>query len=536
MRVVLALLVGIITIVAFGRPSLARQGEVSAEPAPAAALRLLRRLRRQLASEARGPARVAIAAEVLRVARDADDLGLVVRELKRAAPSTSAANFKAVLRAIGAAVPDAGGRFPAIEVSARRPDWLRSLLQRPALGPDRSNLRSAATEAAYLIAIARGLAARRRSAAAEALLIFAYRHAGAFRDECGALLRAMGDAAVPALVRAGQLRHPLAYRMARYADYQLDRLNRLRPDLALQVDAPRLRAELLRAYGVVRHPAAVGEVLRATAATHPAVRRAARWAVLRYLGTAAAAAAPARRHLRLPGGQTSADERDLYLDPGELMLRAVAARSAALDPSGARRPSADPQQRAQALFAAQDRRRRRWRETRQRRAARALAAGRPLVAEAELDRLVAGDGPAESATDQQAIGRLRAAVAWALLAGGKPAAAVAASTLAFHSLPRDDAAGRAELAALRLAAEAGRDGPFGALSAWRWNQALERAPAAARLRLSAIRPTALRRLGVLFALIAGAVPLLLLAARSLRRAARPSAWRATRSAVSVVRG
>ncbi|MBK6848660.1 MAG: hypothetical protein IPG96_14400 [Proteobacteria bacterium] len=345
MRVVLALILGATTL-ACGRPPTLEHGRQDARGAPVATRDALRQWHQRLASATGLTARVAIARELWRVARDADDPQHVVRELHRATPVASAETYKALLRLIGAAVPDPSGRFPTAAAPAPRPDWLLRLLRHASSGSSGAGARAVAVEAAYSVALARGLAARRRAVGAEARLVFAYVHGGALRDECGALLRAMGEAAVPTLVRAGQLRHPLAYRMARYAEYQLDRLDRSRPDLALQVDAPRLRAELLRAYGSVRHPAAVGEVLRLTAATHPVVRDAARWAVLRYVSAPVAAAGPPRRRLRLPGGQTSADEQDLYLDAGELMRRAVAARNAALAPALTRPTTADPRQQA----------------------------------------------------------------------------------------------------------------------------------------------------------------------------------------------
>lgn len=521
MRVVLALILGATTL-ACGRPPTLEHGRQDARRAPVATRDALRQWHQRLASASGLTARVAIARELWRVARDADDPQHVVRELHRATPVASAETYKALLRLIGAAVPDPSGRFPTAAAPAPRPDWLLRLLRHASSGSSGAGARAVAVEAAYSVALARGLAARRQAVGAEALLVFAYVHGGAFRDECGALLRAMGEAAVPTLVRAGQLRHPLAYRMARYAEYQLDRLDRSRPDLALQVDAPRLRAELLRAYGSVRHPAAVGDVLRLTAATHPVVRDAARWAVLRYVSAPVAAAGPPRRRLRLPGGQTSADEQDLYLDAGELMRRAVAARNAALAPALTRPTTADPRQQARALFAAQDLGRWRWREARQRGAARALSAGRPALAEAELEALFTGDGPPPTAADQAAVGQLRAALAWELLRRGDPPAAVAASSMALRALSPGGSRRGAELDALRLAAEATRDGAFGPLSAWRWRQALNRAPPAVRAQLAALRPPALGLPVTLLGALAVAIPLLVLAARALaRRHARP---------------
>lgn len=474
--------------------------------------RLLRHLRQRLALTDRAADRRLLARQIVQVARDANDSRAVVDELQRATPRATAASYRALLGGLGALVPDPHGRFPTTDPTRPRVDWLPALLRRAGQGAPRG----VATEAAYSVALARGLAARRSAAAAEALLIFAYAHGGAFRDESGALLRAMGDAAVPTLVRAGHIRHPLAYRMARYADYQLDRLNRSRPDLALAVETPRLRAELLRAYGTVRHPAAVDEVLRLTTASHPVVRQAARWAVLRYLALPTAGATPARRRLRLPGGSTTAEEQDLYLEAGELMRRALVARRGEL--ATARTPASlgDGRQRALELFAAQDLQRSRWRAARRSVAEQALRRGSPAAASAALDASLTADGPPVDRREQAALGHLRAAIAWDLLARGETSAAVEASAVALGALPRGEDARHAELEALRLAAEALRDGSFGALSAWRWNEALRRAPPALRHRIAALRPMAWT-LPLLLLLLALAASVVLLLARGARR-------------------
>lgn len=255
------------------------------------------------------------------IAANGADVGRIARTLHRHT-ATSATAYKTLLRSIGASVPDRGGRFGEAQVADL--DWFDALLQ-PAppanVGTD-AMAADVRRQTVVNVALIRALGRRRDSPeAAESLLRFAYRHRGAFRDECGRVLRAMGDAAVVALVRSGAWRDPLDFRIKRYAAYQLDRMDRAQPARALAAAPESLKVELLRAYGEVREETAVNAVVSFTRHESPRVRRAARWATLRYfLGEAPQTR---KRHLRVAGGSESAGERTLYLTYRQMALRRV---------------------------------------------------------------------------------------------------------------------------------------------------------------------------------------------------------------------
>ena len=111
-------------------------------------------------------------------------------------------------------------------------------------------------------------------------------------------MRAVGDSAVPTLIR-------LAFsktKPRRYANWQLDRMDRQRPEAAMaQIHDDRLRAEILTAYGEVLSPQAVHVVLGECDASSPRVRKAARQAWLRYVTRKPPD--PPKRKLKLNGGK-----------------------------------------------------------------------------------------------------------------------------------------------------------------------------------------------------------------------------------------
>jgi hypothetical protein len=239
-----------------------------------------------------------------------------------------ASDYKAVLRAIGAAVPNRAGRFESEEQRPRTAkkralvevDWLEALLALDA-GKLRSGLARAHSEATFSVALMRALVKTRHPEAAISILRFGYRHAHAFRDETGTQIRALGAYAVPGLVRAIAIRDPDAHKMTRYAAYQLDRIDCVRPDRALKQGDLELRAEILHAYGEVRTPTAVSAVLSYTDDPSELVRRAARWAMLRYVSGRPPKAV--KRKLKLPGGKETDRARALYLTYRQLATFAL---------------------------------------------------------------------------------------------------------------------------------------------------------------------------------------------------------------------
>ena len=229
-----------------------------------------------------------------------------------------------MLRHIGAQVPDHKGRFvnPA---RIKDLDWLGAL-EKLKSSSISSHLRRAHGEALLSVALIRALAATGHHDASISLLRFSYRHGGAFRDECGRQIRAMGVRAVPGLLRARALKDPLAYKMKRYAAYQLDRMDLTRPARVLRQADPELQAELLHTYGEVRAGSAVNAVLGLTNAKSAKVRLAARWAMLRYVS-----GRPPRvikRRLKLAGGRQTASARTLYLNYRQLASSAIVDRLA----------------------------------------------------------------------------------------------------------------------------------------------------------------------------------------------------------------
>ena len=276
---------------------------------------------------------------------------------------TSAGAYRSVLSRIGAALPDRRGRFPA---DAKAVDWLAALRR---LDPTALGARSASAyrETLVTLVFAHALAATKNTEAATTLLRLAYRHGGVFRDECGRLIRAMGDYAVPSLVRAGLIDDPVAYRIVRYAGYQLDRMDRARPKRALASQQPALVAELLHAYGEARTPSAVGAVVALTKSEQPGIRAAARWATLRYL--TGKKPQVRKRKLKLAGGRRSEVAQPLYLSYRQLAFHELARRYAqALQGTGKLTGDEDkairalkrehtPPALAELLFAAQDQQR-----------------------------------------------------------------------------------------------------------------------------------------------------------------------------------
>lgn len=269
-----------------------------------------------LAAAVPGEARLAAAARVI-------DLGAAHQPaLAQRLVTTRIASDDArrqVLTRIRAEVPGRDGVFrtpPRPDTKKKQApvelDWLAELAPLTDEAP-------AVDEVIEVVALLRALAATRTDAAAVALLEFSFSDDGlAFRDECGRSLRRMSPDSLATLLRAARDQKRARGSYARYAAYQLDRLDKARPSYALAA-APdaRVTIAILRALGDGQHPDAVPDVLARTDAASPAVRQAARTAWASYVSGAEPPPAPKRKR-KLPGGKLSDQELPLYLTFREL--------------------------------------------------------------------------------------------------------------------------------------------------------------------------------------------------------------------------
>ena len=232
-------------------------------------------------------------------------------------------------------------------------DWISALGELTVEGPDMSKALAAIpdgiaarAEAMEIVALLRAIAATRRTDAIDPLFDFAFAADGVFRDECGRAIRSMESHAIPGLIL--RMRAPArspqdgigGFRRRRYASYQLDRMDRARPENAVR-SAPddHVRAEILHAYGEVRAIDAVDAVLQQVDSTSRQVRNEARWAWLRYVH-GPPPPEPPKRHRKLPGGHEESVEKEDYLSYRELALLALVRKLAAIhgDPDCARCP------------------------------------------------------------------------------------------------------------------------------------------------------------------------------------------------------
>lgn len=255
------------------------------------------------------------------------DLWPELRLLLLAPRTTRKADYKAFLAVIGGDVPNRYGHFElawkrdhghAVRVSE---DWFEDLLALPSRQVSkvfRAIYRDCVLEVALLRAAAAiGRDPARGEDVVDALLAAAYLHEGTFRDEVGRAIRAVGDPAVPHLLRrslkpavpadekeAQEVKASPAYRMAEYAGYQVDRMDRAHPRKALAAvhDDPARLAELLAAYAVARPGDAAAPLLDHADAAIPRVREAARAAFLAFVTGPAPRAE--RKLVRMLGGRT----------------------------------------------------------------------------------------------------------------------------------------------------------------------------------------------------------------------------------------
>lgn len=211
-------------------------------------------------------------------------------------------------------------------------DWLTQLAlldvsQEPLLAsiaPDEAH--RARSELLLKVALLRALSLAGQRGSREAVHpVFeqAFVRDGLLRDECGRNVRAMGSAAIPGLVRIYNNKSRANYKMRRYASYQLDRMDRLRPSKAIAAASDDLiRADIIHAYGEVLAIDAVDAILEQVEARSRRVRREARWAWLRYVDGPPPPPAPKRKR-KLPGGKEESEEKEDYLNHRELATLAL---------------------------------------------------------------------------------------------------------------------------------------------------------------------------------------------------------------------
>jgi hypothetical protein len=229
---------------------------------------------------------------------------------------------RVVLASFGAQIPDAAGVF---KVPARPPkggpppdpDWLVELGKLDQAQP-------AVAESKTIVETIRALGESKDPKAAQIILDFSFKPDGiAFRDEVGRNIRKMAPYSLPALLRASaQKRRDKGY-WARYASYQLDRLDKARPAYALKA-APddELLILMLDAIREVKHADAVDAVLEYSNSNSHAVRKTARAAWMAYVTGPPPPPAPKAKR-KLPGGKLTEEEMPLYLTYRELAIESL---------------------------------------------------------------------------------------------------------------------------------------------------------------------------------------------------------------------
>jgi tetratricopeptide (TPR) repeat protein len=200
--------------------------------------------------------------------------------------------------------------------------------------PTHAEMETARAEAIETVKTMRAIAASRRLEAVDPIFKLAFEYDGVFRDECGRSIRAMDSYAVVRLIELVHQPNAGKQSMAkqrRYAAYQLDRMDRQRPQKAIST-APddRVRSEIIHAYGDTRALDAVEAILGQVDSPAHRVRREARWAWLRYVSGKAPPPAPKRKR-KLPGGKEEAEEKPDYLTYREIATLALQKELAAID-------------------------------------------------------------------------------------------------------------------------------------------------------------------------------------------------------------
>ncbi|HET9990177.1 MAG TPA: hypothetical protein VFQ65_16720 [Kofleriaceae bacterium] len=227
------------------------------------------------------------------------------------------ADRRKVLEAIKAQVPDKNGRFTAPERKSAKEekaddelDWLASLT---ALPPDTVGLGEVIADDAAI----RALAKSNDVHAAAVLFTTAFGDDTIiYRDELGRFLRKMEPYSIPALIVESQDKN---YDKKRYANYQLERLDRQEPQKALAAanGDEALTIAVLEAFEATHFREAVHAVWTKVDADSVRIRAAARKAWMAYITGPAPPPAP-KKKLQLPGGKLTKKEKPLWLTYREL--------------------------------------------------------------------------------------------------------------------------------------------------------------------------------------------------------------------------
>jgi tetratricopeptide (TPR) repeat protein len=225
--------------------------------------------------------------------------------------------------------------------------------------PTRAEMETARAEALATVKLMRAIAASKRLDAVDPIFKLAFEYDGVFRDECGRAIRSMDSYAIPRLIELVHQQNVGKQSMAkqrRYAAYQLDRMDRQRPQKAIAT-APddRVRAEIIHAYGDTRALDAVEAILGQVDSPAHRVRREARWAWLQYVAGKAPPPAPKRKR-KLPGGKEEAEEKPDYLTYREIATLALQKELAAINNAPVD-PNASAKQLTDELFAYYDKKR-----------------------------------------------------------------------------------------------------------------------------------------------------------------------------------
>ena len=244
-----------------------------------------------------------------------DEVGIVARNLAEAGPELwpeiaeqllaererPKREYKQVLALIGGDVPNRYGHFALhwkqahgydVRVSE---DWFEDLLGLP---PARVSklLRPVYRDALLTVSLLRAASKVAASdtgqveAVVAGLLDAAYVHEGTFRDEVGRAISAIGDPAIPHLMRQSVIpddadEGSVLARRGAYAGYCLDRMDRLHPSRAIEAASGerRLLADVLGAFAEVKDGEAAPLLLDYVDADAPGVRAAGRAAFEAYV-------------------------------------------------------------------------------------------------------------------------------------------------------------------------------------------------------------------------------------------------------------
>ncbi|HLT37822.1 MAG TPA: hypothetical protein VK034_16135 [Enhygromyxa sp.] len=281
-----------------------------------------------------------------------DEVGLITRTLAQAGPQLwpeirelllaerqrSKREYVQVLAVIGGDVPNRYGHFDLHWKRAHgydvrlSEDWFEDLL---GVEPGRISkpLRPVYRDALLTVALLRAASNVARSEPrlvgeiTAVLLDAAYVHDGTFRDEVGRAIDALGNPAIPHLMRestTGQAakQDSVEARRAAYARYCLDRMDRLHPSRAVAAvaDDRRLLADTLAAFALTREGEAASLLLDWVDADAPGVRQAARESFESYV--TGPAPQVRRKSIRLFNGQTSTQRAELsYREHARLAIR-----------------------------------------------------------------------------------------------------------------------------------------------------------------------------------------------------------------------